>query len=56
VIVPYIEGRFFASVVHGIETAASKAGFSVIICQSSEDVGAGAQEPRNLLSAQVAGI
>ncbi|HEX8507837.1 MAG TPA: LacI family DNA-binding transcriptional regulator [Hymenobacter sp.] len=56
VIVPYIEGRFFASVVHGIETAASKAGYSVIICQSSEDV---AQERKNLetlLSAQVAGI
>ena len=56
VIVPHIEGRFFASVVHGIETAASKAGYSVIICQSNEDV---AQERRNLetlLSAQVAGI
>ncbi|MFC6222612.1 LacI family DNA-binding transcriptional regulator [Hymenobacter artigasi] len=56
VIVPHIEGRFFASVVHGIETAASKAGYSVIICQSSEDV---AQERKNLetlLSAQVAGI
>ncbi|UOR03701.1 LacI family transcriptional regulator [Hymenobacter aerilatus] len=56
VIVPYIEGRFFATVVHGIETAASKAGFNVIICQSSEDV---AQERKNvetLLSAQVAGI
>ncbi|SFQ83774.1 LacI family DNA-binding transcriptional regulator [Hymenobacter arizonensis] len=56
VIVPYIEGRFFASAVHGIETAASKAGFSVIICQSSEDV---VQERKNLetlLSAQVAGI
>lgn len=56
VIIPYIEGRFFASVVHGIETAASKAGFSIIICQSNEDV---AQERRNvetLLSAQVAGI
>lgn len=56
VIVPYIEGRFFASVVHGIETAASKGGYSVIICQSSEDV---AQERKNLetlLSAQVAGI
>jgi LacI family transcriptional regulator len=56
VMVPYIEGRFFASVVHGIETAASRAGYSIIICQSSEDV---AQERRNietLLSAQVAGI
>ncbi|UOQ50952.1 LacI family DNA-binding transcriptional regulator [Hymenobacter cellulosivorans] len=56
IIVPYIEGRFFPSVVHGIETAASKAGYNVIICQSNEDV---AQERRNLeilLSAQVAGI
>jgi LacI family transcriptional regulator len=56
VIVPYIEGRFFASVVHGIETAASRAGYSVIICQSNEDV---VQERKNLetlLSAQVAGI
>ena len=56
VVVPYIEGRFFPSVVHGIETAASKAGYNVIICQSNEDV---AQEHRSLdslLSAQVAGV
>ncbi|WP_167856784.1 LacI family DNA-binding transcriptional regulator [Hymenobacter aquaticus] len=56
IIVPYIEGRFFPSVVHGIETAASRAGYNVIICQSNEDVD---QERRNLdilLSAQVAGI
>ena len=56
IIVPYIEGRFFPSVVHGIETAASRAGYNVIICQSNEDA---AQERRNveaLLSAQVAGI
>jgi LacI family transcriptional regulator len=56
IVVPYIEGRFFPSVVHGMETAAAKAGYNVIICQSSEDV---AQERRNLdilLSAQVAGV
>jgi LacI family transcriptional regulator len=56
IIVPYIEGRFFPKVVHGIETAARKAGYNVIICQSGEDM---AQERRNvesLLSAQVAGI
>lgn len=56
IVVPYIEGRFFPSVVHGIETAASKAGYNVIICQSNEDV---AQERRSLdslLSAQVAGV
>ena len=56
VIVPYIEGRFFASVVHGIETAASKAGYSVIICQSSEDVMQERKNLETLLSAQVAGI
>ncbi len=56
VIVPYIEGRFFASVVHGIETAASKAGFSVIICQSNEEVGQERKNLETLLSAQVAGI
>lgn len=56
VVVPYLEGHFFPSVVYGIEKAASKAGYSVIICQSHEDV---AQERRNLdtlLSAQVAGV
>ena len=56
IVVPYIEGRFFPSVVHGIETAATKAGYNVIICQSNEDV---VQERRNLdtlLSAQVAGV
>ncbi|OON69918.1 LacI family DNA-binding transcriptional regulator [Hymenobacter sp. CRA2] len=56
IIVPYIEGRFFPSVVHGMETAARRAGYNVIICQSNEDV---AQEQHNLdalLSAQVAGI
>jgi LacI family transcriptional regulator len=56
VIVPYIEGRFFPSVVHGIETAASKAGYSVIICQSNEDVAHERKNIETLLSAQVAGI
>ena len=56
VVVPYIEGKFFPSVIQGIEQAASKAGFSVIVCQSHEDV---QQERRNietLLHAQVAGV
>ena len=56
VIVPYIEGRFFPSVVHGIESAASKAGFSVIMCQSNEDAAHERQSIDTLLSAQVAGI
>ena len=56
VIVPYIEGRFFAKVVHGIETAATKAGYNVIICQSNEDVANERRNLESLLSAQVAGI
>ncbi|MET4105982.1 LacI family DNA-binding transcriptional regulator [Hymenobacter sp. UYP22] len=56
IIVPYIEGRFFPSVVHGIETAARKAGYNVIICQSHEDVAQERQNVEALLSAQVAGI
>ncbi|MGI4874716.1 MAG: LacI family DNA-binding transcriptional regulator [Janthinobacterium lividum] len=56
VVVPYIEGRFFPAVIQGIEQAASRAGFSVIVCQSHEQV---QQERRNvetLLNARVAGV
>ena len=56
VLVPHIEGTFFASVIHGIETVATRAGFKVMICQSNENV---AHEKRNidtLINAQVEGI
>jgi len=56
VVVPYIEGKFFPAVIKAIEQAASKADFSVIVCQSHED---GQLERRcieTLLRAQVAGI
>ena len=56
IMVPYIEGRFFPSVVHSIETAASKAGYNVIICQSNEDVLQEQRSLESLLSAQVAGV
>ncbi|MBC6989406.1 MULTISPECIES: LacI family DNA-binding transcriptional regulator [Hymenobacter] len=56
VMVPHIDGRFFPSVVHGIETAASKAGFSVLICQSNEDVTHERKNIETLMSAQVEGI
>ncbi|UOQ68827.1 LacI family DNA-binding transcriptional regulator [Hymenobacter volaticus] len=56
VIVPFIDGRFFAVVIKGIELAASRAGFSVIICQSNEDVAHERQNIETLLSAQVEGI
>jgi LacI family transcriptional regulator len=38
VIVPYVDGRFFAVIIKGIELAARQAGLNVIICQSNEDV------------------
>jgi LacI family transcriptional regulator len=56
VVVPYIEGKFFPSVIQGIEQAASKAGFSVIVCQSHEDVQIERRNIETLLNAQVAGV
>ena len=56
VVVPYIEGKFFPSVIQGIEQAASKAGFSVIVCQSHEDVQLERRNVETLLNAQVAGV
>ncbi|SHJ34145.1 transcriptional regulator, LacI family [Hymenobacter daecheongensis DSM 21074] len=56
VVIPHIDGQFFALVVKGIETLANQAGFNVMICQSNENV---AQEQKNieaLLNAQVDGI
>ncbi|UOR07394.1 LacI family transcriptional regulator [Hymenobacter aerilatus] len=56
VIVPFIDGRFFAAVIKGIELAASQAGFNIIICQSNEEVGHERQNIETLLSAQVEGV
>lgn len=56
VVVPSIEGKFFPSVIQGIEQAASKAGFSVIACQSHEDVQLERRNVETLLNAQVAGV
>jgi LacI family transcriptional regulator len=55
-VIPYLEGRFFPSVVHGIEMAASRAGYSAIICQSNEDVGQERRHLNVLVGAQVAGV
>jgi LacI family transcriptional regulator len=56
VVVPYIEGKFFPSVIKGVEQAASKAGFSVIVCQSHEDGQIERHNVESLLHAQVAGV
>jgi len=56
VIVPFVDGRFFAVVIKGIERAARAAGFNVIICQSDEDVVHERQNIETLLQSQVEGI
>ncbi len=56
VIVPHINGAFFPAVVHGIERLASTAGFNVMICQSSEEVGREQQHITALLKARVDGV
>ena len=56
VIVPHIDGNFFSKVVKGIEGAASKAGYHVVICQSNEDVAHERENLETLMNAQVEGI
>ncbi len=56
VVVPHIDGNFFSQVVKGIEAAASKAGYHVLICQSNEDVVHERENLETLMSAQVEGI
>jgi LacI family transcriptional regulator len=56
VVVPHIDGNFFSQVVKGIEAAASKAGYHVLICQSNEDVGHERENLETLMNAQVEGI
>jgi LacI family transcriptional regulator len=56
VVVPHIDGNFFSQVVKGIEAAASKAGYHVLICQSNEDLAHERENLETLMNAQVEGI
>jgi LacI family transcriptional regulator len=56
IIVPHINGYYFPAVMNGIEKVASRAGFKVMMCQSSEDVKRERQNIETLLAAQVEGI
>jgi LacI family transcriptional regulator len=56
VVVPHIDGNFFSQVVKGIEAAASKAGYHVLICQSNEDMAHERENLETLMNAQVEGI
>ncbi|MBD2770425.1 LacI family DNA-binding transcriptional regulator [Hymenobacter sp. BT664] len=56
VIVPHIDGHFFALVMKGIEAVANKAGFNVMLCQSNEDYVHEQKNVETLINAQVDGI
>ena len=56
VIVPHIDGHFFALVMKGIEAVANKAGFNVMLCQSNEDYEHEKKNIETLINAQVDGI
>jgi DNA-binding LacI/PurR family transcriptional regulator len=56
VIIPEIVHYFFSQVISGIEDVAYRAGFTVIICQSSEKYDREVNNARTLIAHQVEGI
>jgi LacI family transcriptional regulator len=56
VVVPDITNAFYPEVVRGVETAAQKAGYSVLLCDSSEDPGTEERHLTALFSRRVDGI
>ncbi|MBF9141143.1 LacI family DNA-binding transcriptional regulator [Hymenobacter properus] len=56
VILPNIDGHFFALVMKGAEAVANQAGFNVMLCQSNEDHAHEAKNVETLMNAQVDGI
>ncbi len=56
VIIPELNHHFFASVLDGIEYAANKAGYNILICQSSESVEKEIRNAQMLLNSRVAGV
>lgn len=56
VIVPYINRRFFSSVIRGIEEELTPHGYHVIICQSHEEIKNEIRQLNTLLNTQIDGI
>ncbi|OGX87091.1 LacI family DNA-binding transcriptional regulator [Hymenobacter glacialis] len=56
VIVPHIDGHFFALVIKGVEAVANKAGYNVMLCQSNEDYVHEQKNIETLMNAQVDGV
>lgn len=53
IIVPYINTKFFSSVIRGVEEELSSKGYHIIICQSHDDVSVEKMLLNTLLNAQV---
>mgnify|MGYP000235860772 CR=1 FL=1 len=56
VVVPEIQHHFFSSVISGVEGLAHKAGYTIMVCQSHEDLEREVMNLRALASHRVAGI
>lgn len=56
VIIPEIVHNFFSTVINGIIKEAEKAGYSVLLCQSSENYEQEVREAGNLLSSRIDGL
>ena len=56
VVLPYIDRKFFSSVIGGIEEELSPRGYHVIICQTHEDVRNEIRNIEALLNTQIDGI
>ena len=56
VLVPHIDGHFFALVLKGMEAVANQAGFNVMLCQSNEDYEHEKKNIDTLINAQVDGM
>ncbi len=56
VIIPEVNHHFFASVLDGIEQTANEAGYSILICQSHENMEKEIQNVQTLLHSRVAGM
>jgi LacI family transcriptional regulator len=56
VITPHLANNFFGQIVTGIEAAANKAGYRLLVCQSNDDAAREGQNIEMLLNAQVSGI
>jgi LacI family transcriptional regulator len=56
VIIPVINRYLFANIIHGIESIANEAGYSVIICQSNENLIKENECIKTLVSNRVSGI